>query len=866
MYSREEAFKECLIYFNGDELAANVFIDKYALKDKQGNLLEKDPEDMHRRMTHEFKKIEDKYPNPMSYLEIFELFNKFKYIIPGGSQMAGVGNNSAITSLSNCFVIDSAIDSYGGIMRADEEQIQIMKRRGGVGHDLSNLRPSGVSANNSILGQMAGATLYMDRFSNSTREVAQDGRRGALMLSIDVRHPDCDKFIDAKLKEGKVIGANISVRISDDFMKAVESDEDFLQCFPIDTQIKYHTAFYESLYSNLIEYDKLYSLQYENSNEFKGCFAKRIKAKELWNKIIKNAHQSAEPGVLFWDTIIKESPADCYGTSWKSISCNPCAELPLCAYDSCRLTNINLYSYVNDPFTSKASFDYELFKDHVNKAQRLMDDTVDLEIEKIDKILDKIEKDPEPEEIKLTEFKLWLKIRQKAIEGRRTGLGITAEADMLAALGLRYGTPEATEFSINIHRILAIESYRSSIQLAKERGSFPIWNWRNENSNPFLCRVLNDINLHNYEDYISFGRRNIANLTIAPTGTVSLMTQTTSGIEPLFKPFYKRKRKVNKPTSKTTTDQNGDIWEEYFVIHPKFVEWFIIQFNFKISDNSNIIEAAIKELNSFSENDLQELFERSPYYKATANDIDWKESVRMQGEVQKWIDHSISKTVNLPSETTIEQVDELYRLAWSSGCKGLTIYRDGSREGVLTSSTKEEKKEFDYLNSIKIPKERECDIYHKTALKKSWTIIVGKVDNKPVEIFAFSDIDNSKFPSSITKGIIRKEKSRLYSLTSKGSEKTYKIDSIVDLMTDLDGIDTRKYSLMLRHRINPQFIIDQIREYATISSFDKVIEKVLMLYIKEERSEKELCPNCKSKLVRQEGCVKCTQCEWSKCG
>lgn len=847
MYSREEAFKECLIYFNGDELAANVFIDKYALKDKQGNLLEKDPEDMHRRETSEFIRIENKYPNPMNWIEVFELFDHFKYIIPGGSQMAGVGNNTAITSLSNCFVIDSAIDSYGGIMRADEEQIQIMKRRGGVGHDLSNLRPSGVSANNSILGQMAGATLYMDRFSNSTREVSQDGRRGALMLSIDVRHPDCDKFIDAKLKEGKVIGANISVRISDDFMKAVEEDGDFIQTFPIFIDLSKFSDCYDL---NHFNYNTLYKIENKNREI---CYIKHIKAKELWNKIIKNAHQSAEPGILFWNTIIKESPADYYGEQWKTISTNPCGEIPLCAYDSCRLTAINLYSYVNDPFTGKATFDYELFKNHINKAQRLMDDLIDLEIEKIDRILDKIEKDPEPEEIKLTEFKLWLKIRQKAIEGRRTGLGITAEADMLAALGLRYGTPEATEFSINIHRILAIESYRSSIQLAGERGSFPMWNWRNENSNPFLCRVLNDINLHNYEDYISFGRRNIANLTIAPTGTVSLMTQTTSGIEPLFKPFYKRKRKVNKPTSKTITDQNGDIWEEYFVIHDKFKEWF------NVSYGKGLLEYCTEE-------ELYGYFKESPYYKATANDIDWKESVRMQGEVQKWIDHSISKTVNLPSETTIEQVDELYRLAHKSGCKGLTIYRDGSREGVLTSSTKEEKKEFDYLNSIKIPKERECDIYHKTALKKSWTIIVGKVDNKPVEIFAFSDIDNSKFPSSITKGIIRKEKSRLYSLTSKGSEKTYKIDSIVDLMTDLDGIDTRKYSLMLRHRINPQFIIDQIREYATISSFDKVIEKVLMLYIKEERSEKELCPNCKSKLVRQEGCVKCTQCEWSKCG
>ena len=1168
MYSREEVKEECLRYFNGDELAANVFVDKYALKDKQGNILEIPP-DMHHRMANEFKRIEDKYPNSMSYLEIFELFNKFKYIIPGGSQMAGVGNNTAITSLSNCFVIDSTIDSYGGIMRADEEQIQIMKRRGGVGHDLSNLRPAGVSANNSILGQMAGTTLYMDRFSNSTREVAQDGRRGALMLSIDVRHPDCDKFIDAKLKEGKVIGANISVRISDEFMRAVEEDGDFLQTFPciIEPLEDYDEVMKELRYNELIQ-----CLDKYNGN----FYIKKIKAKELWNKIIKNAHQSAEPGVLFWDTIIRESPADCYGEQWKTISTNPCivgstliavadgrnaisikqlteegkdvpvyatdpisgkihikwgrnprktkervevwklllddgsyliatpdhkvmlkdrsycdlselhigdslmpfntylsegswndgyrcinsksdghsrqyrmiyefnksvydgklfnihhkdenrlndcfenlelevakkhrsehklgqknpyhthpnvkanllekgrhpgkengryidipneeiikhgkkclelnntitrklwysyvencevkipnvsskfrfgsfshfkscvignhkvklvefygyedvynltvddfhnynvittgdekyirssgitvkncGEIPLCAYDSCRLTAINLYSYVNDPFTTKANFDYELFKNHINKAQRLMDDLIDLEIEKIDRILNKIESDPEPEEIKLTEFKLWLKIRQKAVDGRRTGLGITAEADMLAALGLRYGTPEATEFSINIHRILAIESYKTSIQLAKERGAFPIYDFTKEVNNPFIKRIYKELSQEDQNNLFLYGRRNIANLTIAPTGTVSLETKTTSGIEPLFKPFYKRKRKVNKSTSKTTTDQNGDVWEEYFVIHDKFKEWFNINWNdynfySKLSwTNSDYY----KSLDLMSESELNEIFTLSPYYKATANDIDWKESVRMQGEVQKWIDHSISKTVNLPSETTIETVDELYRLAHKSACKGLTIYRDGSREGVLTSSIKEEKKEFEYLNSIKIPKERECDIYHKTALKKSWTIIVGKVDNKPVEIFAFSDTDNSKFPTNITKGIVRKEKSRLYSLTSKGSEKTYKIDSIVDLMTDLDGIDTRKYSLMLRHRINPQFIIDQIREYATISSFDKVIEKVLMLYVKEERSEKELCPNCKSKLVRQEGCVKCTQCEWSKCG
>lgn len=1138
MYSREEAKEECLKYFNGDELAANVFIDKYALKDKQGNLLEKDPEDMHRRMTNEFKRIENKYPNPMNWIEVFELFDHFKYVIPGGSQMAGVGNNTAITSLSNCFVIDSAIDSYGGIMRADEEQIQIMKRRGGVGHDLSNLRPSGVSANNSILGRVAGATLYMDRFSNSTREVAQDGRRGALMLSIDVRHPDCDKFIDAKMKEGKVIGANISVRISDDFMKAVENDGDFIQTFPLYQEGR---KFTDNLFS-----DQSYNELIRVTDNYGDFYCKRIKAKELWNKIIKNAHQSAEPGVLFWDTIIKESPADCYGEQWKTISTNPCftgdtiiavadgrngvsikelsdkneqfivysarpktyrkegwvteikkaiafktghkkvlklvlsngssfkctsdhllalsnkmyikaidsiglklekfytfsnkndnksyrhinsksngyarqyrliweyfngkydgsffnvdhkndnskqdnienlqlcslkehkektkrlgldnpihkikgseylslysrrsniqangakygwskdkieecliefdlkygdkllnlkkldinvnysedvfvediidcgdedvydltvednhnfyiitktdddnylncsgilvhncGEIPLCAYDSCRLTAINLYSYVNDPFTDKSTFDYELFKNHINKAQRLMDDLIDLEVEKIDKILDKIEKDPEPEEIKLTEFKLWLKIRQKAIEGRRTGLGITAEADMLAALGLRYGTPEATEFSINIHRILAIESYRSSIQLAKERGAFPIYDFTKEVNNPFIKRIYKELPQESQKNLFLYGRRNIADLTIAPTGTVSLETQTTSGIEPLFKPFYKRKRKVNKSTSKTITDQNGDIWEEYFVIHPKFVEWFNIYYR---DDEFN---GVMEEL---SEKELQSVFENSPYYKATANDIDWKESVRMQGEIQKWIDHSISKTVNLPSETTIEQVDELYRLAWSSGCKGLTIYRDGSREGVLTSSTKEEKKEFEYLNSIKIPKERGCDIYHKTAMKKSWMIVVGKVDNKPVEIFAFEDLENHTFPVNITKGIVTKEKSKTYSLISKDSEKTYKIKNIVDLMTDTEGVDTRKYSLMLRHRINPQFIIDQIREYATITSFDKVIERILLKYVKEERTSKELCPECKSKLIRQEGCLKCTNCSWSKCG
>ena len=866
MYTKEEVRKKTLEYFKGDDLATDVWISKYCLKDRQGNLLELTPQDMHNRLAFEFYRIERKYLNPMKWSEITELFDHFKYVVPGGSQMAGIGNDTAITSLSNCFVIGSAIDSYGGIFNTDQEQVQLMKRRGGVGHDLSNLRPSGVSANNAILGDNAGATLYMERFSNSTREVAQDGRRGALMLSIDVRHPDCDKFIDSKLKEGKVTGANISVRISDEFMKVVEENGDFIQSFPVYLDI----GFDSGILSEPLKYNVLY----------KGAlgYYKKIKARELWNKIIKNAHQSAEPGVLFWDTIIRESPADCYGEEWKSVSTNPCGEIPLCAYDSCRLTSINLYSYVNDPFTDKASFDYELFKNHVNKAQRLMDDTVDLEIEKIDKILDKVEKDPEQDEIKLVEFKLWLKIRQKAVEGRRTGLGVTAEGDMLAALGLRFGTKEATEFSVNIHRITAIESYKSSIQLAKERGSFTVCNYKTECYNPFIDRVIFDEILHNeLTDYITSyqntGRRNISNLTCAPAGTVSLMTQTTSGIEPLFKPFYKRKRKVETETDKTTKDKNGDIWEEYFVIHPKFVEWYKVKLEEDFQDFQIWYDGLSFEyidvrnwLSELDEKLLNTLFEHSLYYKATANDIDWKESVRMQGEIQKWIDHSISKTVNLPFETTVEQVDELYRLAWKSGCKGITIYREGSREGIMTSIEKK-KENFDYLSSIVIPKERECDIYHKTALKKNWMIVVGKVNGKPVEIFAFEDLENHIFPSSITKGVIKKEKSRVYSLTSKYSEKIYRIPNIIDLINDHEGNETIRFSLELRHKIDPLFVIKQIRKYASITSFDKVIEITLMNYVKEDKIRcKDVCPECGSELTPDSGCVKCLNCGWSKCG
>ncbi len=658
-YNYDEAFKESLEYFNGDPLAASTFLSKYGLKKSSKEdeknlanivLYEKSPTDMHHRMASEFARIDSKHPNPLSHEEFFNLMDHFKYIVPQGGPMSGIGNDLQIVSLSNCFVLGNNSDSYGGIMQIDQQQVQLMKRRGGVGHDLSHIRPKGMPVLNSALTS-TGVVPFMERYSNSTREVAQDGRRGALMLSVSVKHPDSGKFIDAKLEDGKVTGANISVKITDDFMKAVYKKDNYVQQFPI------------------------------NSDNPK--YTKEINAEELWNKIIHNAWKKAEPGVLFWDTIIRESIPDCYADlGYETVSTNPCGEIPLCPYDSCRLLAINLLGYVKNPFTKEAEFDFELYKKHVGNAQRMNDNIIEMEIEKIDAILKKIESDPEDEEIKFVEKRLWENIKDKAIRGRRTGTGITGEGDMLAALGLTYGTKEATEFATEVHKTLAIEAYRSSVQLAKERGKFPIYDAEREKDNPFIKRLkAEDPQL--YEDMVKYGRRNISMLTIAPTGTTSLMTQTTSGIEPVFSPVYERKKKINQNDINARVDEideKGDKWQKFKVFHHKFEDWLKIN-GYDVESVKQIADESV--INPQKETELEEILKKSPYYKATANDVDWVEKVKMQGAIQKWVDHSISVTINLPKDASESLVDKLYKTAWEEGCKGVTIYRDGSREGVL---------------------------------------------------------------------------------------------------------------------------------------------------------------------------------------
>ena len=776
--------------------------------------------------------------------------------------MFGIGNDFVTTSLSNCFVVgnNNNSDSYGSIMRTDEEQVQLMKRRGGVGHDISHLRPSGAMANNSILKGMAGSTLYMDRFSNSTREVSQGERRGALLLSINVNHPDVDKFIDAKLENGKVTGANISVKLTDEFINYVKNNEDFYQTFPINKSV--HEIYGKEIVrgeNDNFEYDKLY--------ESENGYFKKIKARKLWNKIIHNAWRSAEPGVMFWDTMLKESPADCYGKYWKSVSCNPCGEIVLCSYDSCRLLAINLYSYVDKPFTKDAMFNFDLFKDHVNIAQRLMDDLVDLEIEKLDKIISKIKSDPESEDIKRVELNLWKKIREKAIQGRRTGLGITAEGDMLAALNIKYGTKEATEFTTEVHKVLATESYKSSIKMAKERGCFEIWDYEKEyRNNPFINRVLDEIWVENKDiikDYQKYGRRNIANLTIAPTGSVSILTQTTSGIEPAFQVYYKRRRKVNEKEKATFIDEVGDMWEEYNVFHHKFIEWFNV-------NKLNFVGIDEIDLNKLTKEELDELIKMSPYHNATSSNIDYIEKVKMQGAIQKWVDHSISVTVNMPENVSEEMVSDVYMQAYESGCKGVTVYREGSRSGVLISDSKKETKENDsisYNEANKRPETLKCDIYNISRNKTPHTIIVGKLNNRPYEIFVLDKLANTDFPDKIKEGKITKVKSRCYQLEGECSGKLYKVENLTDLMTTDEQKDTRKYSLMLRHGIKPRFIIEQINEFATITSFDKVIAKVLSDYLEGEKvKQKTNCPNCNAELRFEGGCNICPECGWSACG
>ena len=832
VYSHEEAVEASIQYFNGDELAARVWANKYALKDSFGNLYEKSPDDMHHRLAHEIHRIELKYKNPLSEELIYNVLKDFRYIVPQGGPMTGIGNDYQIASLSNCFVIgnDGSSDSYGGIMKIDQEQVQLMKRRGGVGHDLSHIRPKGTPVLNSALTS-TGVVPFMERYSNSTREVAQDGRRGALMLSISIKHPDSGKFIDAKLESGKVTGANVSVKLTDDFMKAVEDKTLFRQQYPI------------------------------NSPDPK--FAKDIDAVQIWNKIIHNAWKSAEPGVLFWDTIIRESVPDCYGDlGYTTVSTNPCGEIPLCPYDSCRLLAINLYSYVNNPFTDKAEFDFDLYKEHVGLAQRMMDDIIDLELEKIDVILAKISADPEINEIKHVEENLWTNIRKKSEEGRRTGIGITAEGDMLAGLGMRYGSDEATSFSVEVHKTLALEAYKASTYLAKERGAFEIYDAEREKNNPFILR-MKEADPVMYTNMVKFGRRNIALLTIAPTGTTSLMTQTTSGIEPIFSTFYKRRRKVNPndlDVKVTFKDEVGDSWEEFNVFHHKFVDW--LKLNGYDAD----------EVTRMRDEEIESIIEKSPYYKATANDVDWIAKVKMQGAIQKWVDHSISVTINLPADAKEELVSELYLTAWKSGCKGATVYRDGSRNGVLIAGKTEARPE-----RPKRPKVLDCDVIRFNINEEKWVAFVGLKESRPYEIFTgIADEEIFPIPKSIVKGKIIKIKdddgnTRYdFQYTDKyGYKKT--MGGLSHMFKPEFWNYAKLISGVLRHEMPIQDVVNLVTslklDSESINNWKNGVERALKKYIPNGTKAKGKCGECGSdNLVYEEGCLICKDCGSSKCG
>ena len=838
-YKHEEVLEAATVYFKGDKLAASVWMNKYALKDSDGNIYELTPDDMHHRLASEVARIEKKYPNPLSEEEIFELFRDFRYIVPQGSPMAGMGNDFQISSLSNCFVIggDGSQDSYGGIMKVDQEQVQLMKRRGGVGHDLSHIRPAGSRVLNSALTS-TGIVPFMERFSNSTREVAQDGRRGALMLSISIKHPDSENFIDAKMEQGKVTGANVSVRIDDDFMRAVKSKSEYNQQYPI-----------------------------ESKNPSK---VQQIDARGLWDKIIHNAWKSAEPGILFWDTIIRESVPDCYADlGFKTLSTNPCGEIPLCAYDSCRLIAINLYNYVENPFTPQASFNHKLFAEHSRYALRIMDDIIDLEMEKIDGILAKINSDPEDEETKRTERILWEKIREKTLQGRRTGIGITAEGDMLAALNMRYGTSDATTFSVDVHKTLAIEVYGASADLAAERGAFPIFDFEREKNNPLINRIRE----HAPEVYAKMekhGRRNISMLTIAPTGSVSICTQTTSGIEPVFMVSYKRRRKVN-PNDKNVhvsfVDEVGDSWEEYNVFHPKFLDWMRIN-GFDV-DNALFM----------SDEALQAIIEKSPYSKATSNDIDWVAKVTMQGAIQKWVDHSISVTVNLPAEATEELVSDVYLTAWESGCKGMTIYRDGSRSGVLISNDtkKEEVNEFQETKAPPRPKELEVEVVRFMNEDEKWIAFVGLINNKPYEIFTGKSSD-FYIPDYVKKGWVIRNKDNEnvsarydfeyednygYRVTHRGLSRSFKKE-YWNYAKLISGI--------LRHGMPLPYVVELIDNLSfdndSITTWKNGVLRGLKKFIPDGTQTGHSCPECKDKntIIYKEGCMTCTSCGYSKCG
>ena len=857
-YTYDEAFEASLAYFDGDELAARVWVNKYAMKDSFGNIYEKSPTDMHWRIANEVARIEQKYKNPMSAQQIFDLLDHFRYIIPAGSPMTGIGNHYQVASLSNCFVVglEGDADSYGAIIRIDEEQVQLMKRRGGVGHDLSHLRPAGTPVKNSALTS-TGLVPFMERYSNSTREVAQDGRRGALMLSVSIKHPDAEAFIDAKMTEGKVTGANVSVKIDDAFMQAAAEGKPYVQQFPIDSDDPIVT--------------------------------KEIDASALWKKIVHNAWRSAEPGVLFWDTILRESVPDCYADlGFRTVSTNPCGEIPLCPYDSCRLLAINLYEYVENPFTRDAKFNFDLFRDHVRKAQRIMDDIIDLEMEKIELILNKIESDPQSDDVKSAERNLWLKIQRKSSMGRRTGVGITAEGDMLAALGLRYGTQEATDFAVEVQKTVCLNAYASSVEMARERGAFEMFDAKREAANPFILRIK-DADPQLYADMCKYGRRNVACLTIAPTGTTSLMTQTTSGIEPVFMPVYKRRRKVNPndPEARVDfTDETGDSFEEYIVYHHKFLTW--------------MKTCGLDTERRYTQEEIDELVEQSPYYKATANDVDWLMKVTMQGAIQKWVDHSISVTVNLPHNVDEQLVNDLYMEAWRSGCKGCTIYRDGSRSGVMISVSKkkatpeDEQQETPALETTqehfvpecrppevveKRPDVLECDVVRFQNNKEKWVAFVGLLDGRPYEIFTGlqDDEEGILLPKSVTKGRIIKQ------VNPDGTKRyDFQFENKRGYKTTVEGLSekfnpeywnyAKLLSSVLRYRMPLDHVIrlvDQLQlNSESINTWKNGVERALKKYISDGTIARgQVCPNCgQEALVYQEGCLICTNCGASRCG
>ncbi len=842
-YSHEEVLVKATEYFKGDTLAANVWMNKYALKDSDGNIYELTPDDMHWRIAREIARIEQKYPNPMSADEVFELIRDFRYIIPQGSPMAGIGNNMQVSSLSNCFVIgnEGNSDSYGGILKIDQEQVQLMKRRGGVGHDLSHIRPTGSPVKNSALTS-TGIVPFMERYSNSTREVAQDGRRGALMLTISVKHPDAERFIDAKLEAGKVTGANVSVKIDDAFMQSVIDKKPYRQQYPIDSP------------NPMVE--------------------KEIDAGKLWDKIIHNAWASAEPGVLFWDTITREAIPDCYADlGFKTVSTNPCGEIPLCPYDSCRLLALNLYSYVDEPFTENAIFNSDKFTDHARKALRIMDDIIDLEAEKIDAIIAKIDNDPEAFEIKRVERNMWDNIRRKTLEGRRTGIGITAEGDMLAALGSRYGSDAAIDFSTEVHKLLAIEVYRSSVELARERGPFPVFNFEREKNNPFINRIKESApRVH--ENMAKYGRRNIAMLTIAPTGSVSICSQTSSGIEPVFMVSYKRRRKVNpndKNVNVSFTDEVGDAWEEYNVFHPKFEVWL---------KEKGFDPEAVK---SYEDDELKKLIKQSPYYKATSNDIDWVKKVKMQGSVQKWVDHSISVTVNVPEDASEELVSEIYKTAWESGCKGMTIYRDGSRSGVLVGKDKKDTSQppskFPETNAPPRPKSLDADVVRFMNNNEEWVAVVGLLNEKPYEIFT-GKAEGFFLPQWVEKGQVVKNKKKDNRKTTQYDFHFEEQDGYKIIMEGLSRQFNKEFwnyakliSGILRHGMPLHFVVDLvdnlILDSQSINTWKNGVVRALKKYIPDGTIAKEaVCPECNHEgtLMYKEGCLTCSNCGYSKCG